>query len=211
MNRIYKALILNEPYAQWVKEGKKLIETRMKAFKHRGDLIICCDKGKSKGSPNAGKAICMVDLWKVRVMRDSDVEAACIHNAHKRMAYLLKDWRHFNRDFSFTFYARTTNWQGLFDLELPKDVLLVPRPDIIPFREYLTPQEAYKLVKEDDAYDYLDFGETTTIGRFDVWIGKKSDTPIESFDTYDSAQKFVDKTHEIINRINSARLLRSFF
>lgn len=211
MSRIYKAIILNEPYAQWVKEGKKLIETRMKRFKHRGDLIICCDKGKSKDSPNAGKALCIVNLWKVRFMKDSDIDAACIENAPKRFSHLLKDWRHFSEDFSFVKNAVTKNWQGLFEVKIPEHIEIIPRPDIIPFREYITPQEAYKLVKEDGTFDYLDFGETTTIGKFDVWIGKKSDTPIESFDDYDSAQKFVDKTHEIINGINSARLLRSFF
>lgn len=146
MNRIYKAIILNEPYAGWVKEGKKLIETRMKAFKHRGDIIICCDKGKSKDSLNAGKALCIVNIWKVRPMVDSDAEAACIERVPGRISYLLKDWRHFSYAFDFVPYAKTRNWQGIFDLELPEDVLVVHRPDIVPFGEHSEPQE--RIIKE---------------------------------------------------------------
>lgn len=135
-DRIYKAIILNEPFAQWVKEGKKKIETRMRRFSHRGDIVICCDKGKSKGSPNAGKALCMVDIWKVRKMRDSDVEAACIENAFKRFSYLLKDWRHFSEDFIFQNYAITKNWQGIFEIRIPDHIEIIPQPDIIPFEEH---------------------------------------------------------------------------
>lgn len=50
MNReIYKGLVVNDyeatPYAQWIKEGKKKIETRMnRLFSFRGDIIVCCGK-----------------------------------------------------------------------------------------------------------------------------------------------------------------------
>lgn len=208
-NRIFKALILNEPYAQWLKEGKKLIETRMKRFSHRGDLIICCDKGKSKNSPNSGKAICMVDLWKVRIMRDSDEQAACIENVHKRFAHLLKNWRHFSEDFNFVDNAVTRNWQGLFEIKIPDHIQIIPRPDIIPFREYLSPQEAYKLLKEDETFDYLDVLHNPLTDKFGVVIGGRL-TPIEIFDTEDEAQMLVNKTHDILNKIQSARSLRSF-
>ncbi len=134
MSRIYEALVLNEPYAGWVKEGKKTIETRMKEFAFRGDLVICCDGGKSKGG-NAGKALCIVEAWKVRDMVDSDSDAACIDNAPGRKAYLLRNWRHFSRDFKFSECAIKRNFQGLFSIRIPDDVEIIDRPDIIPFKE----------------------------------------------------------------------------
>lgn len=210
-NRIFKALILNEPYAQWVKEGVKLIETRMKRFSHRGDLVICCDKGKSKKSINAGKALCIVNLWKVRMMRDADEKAACIGNARGRFAYLLKEWRCFSDEFNFVENAVTRNWQGLFEVRIPDHIQIIPRADIIPFREYLSPQEAYKLVQEDDKYDSISFDFNKSTKKYDVWVGDREEQIIESFDSFDEANNFVDKTHDIINKIRSARQLRSLF
>lgn len=134
MSIILPAIILNEPYADWVKTGKKTIETRMRAFRHRGDIVICCDKGKSKSSKNSGKALCIVDIYEVRDMLDSDADAACIGNVIGRKAYLLRDWRHFNFDFQFTQYAITKNWQGVFQLRIPDFVAIIPRPDIVPFK-----------------------------------------------------------------------------
>ena len=66
MERVYKALILNDyeeaHYATMVKDGIKLIETRMKRlFAFRGDIVICCGAGKSVTS-NAGKALCIVEI-----------------------------------------------------------------------------------------------------------------------------------------------------
>lgn len=124
--RIYKAIILNEPFAGKVKDRIKLIETRMRAFKHRGDLVICCDKGKSKDSPNAGKALCIVDVYDVRPMIDEDVIAACIENTPGRYSYLLRDWRYFSYDFNVSDYAVTKNWQGLFDLRIPDFIEIIP-------------------------------------------------------------------------------------
>lgn len=123
--RIYPAIILNEPYAGLVKDRVKTIETRMRRFSHRGDIIICCDKGKSADSPNAGKALCIVDVYDVRPMRDEDAAAACIDNVPGRYAYLLKDWRHFSYDFLIKDYAVTKNWQGIFQLRIPDFVQIL--------------------------------------------------------------------------------------
>lgn len=119
------AIILNEPFAQYVKDGVKTIETRMKAFKHRGDIIICCDKGKSAGSKNAGKAICIVNVTDCRPMKDEDERAACIANVPGRYAYPLSNLRHFSYDFNFTDYAVTKNWQGIFTIEIPEFVKII--------------------------------------------------------------------------------------
>ncbi len=60
MIKKFKALILNDypgaPYADWIKNGKKTIETRYRSFKYTGDLVICCGKTNSVGK-NAGKAM----------------------------------------------------------------------------------------------------------------------------------------------------------
>jgi hypothetical protein len=125
-DRVYNAIILNEPYAGWVKTGKKTIETRMRRLSQlSGDVIICCDKGKSADSKNAGKAICLVYVKFYRVMVESDVEEACIENAVGRWAYPLTNLRHFSYDFNFTEYAVTKNWQGVFKVRIPDFVQII--------------------------------------------------------------------------------------
>lgn len=120
MSIILNAIILNEPYANFVKQGIKTIETRMRNLsKLKGDIVICCDKGKSKGSYNAGKAICIVKSEGARAMVDQDATAACIGNVPGRYAYPLSDLRHFSYDFNFVDYAVTKNWQGIFQIRIP--------------------------------------------------------------------------------------------
>jgi hypothetical protein len=125
-DRIYSAIILNEPYAEYVRTGKKTIETRMRRMIPDGYIIICCDKGKSKRSSNAGKAICLVKVVGCRPMKDEDVVAACIENVPGRYAFPLQNLFHFSYNFSFTDYAVTKNWQGIFRLRLPDFVNLIP-------------------------------------------------------------------------------------
>ena len=156
--RIYKGLILNDyentPYAQWVKEGKKLIETRMnRQFNYRGDLIICCGATNSV-TTNAGKALCIVNLWKARPMKNEpkEIEASCIDWNEKRKAHLLKDWRHFNYDFIFKDYvvkrdgSNGANYQGIFDIKLPDDVIIIPKPEILPYNEIECVQNKLNLI-----------------------------------------------------------------
>lgn len=135
-DRIFKALVLNDyenaPYAQWVKEGKKKIETRMnRLFSFRGDVVICCGKGKSV-SPNAGKALCIVEIWKGRKMLNDarEMTAACIEWDSDRYSLLLRNWRYFSRDFEFAPMAIKRNFQGMFEIILPEDVEIIPKPEI---------------------------------------------------------------------------------
>ena len=104
MQETYKAIIMNDykdaPYATWIKWGEKTIETRMKSFTFRGDIVICCGKTNSVGN-NAGLALCLVELWKVRGMRWTDEEAAGVAYSPGRKSFLLRNWRHFSRDFEF--------------------------------------------------------------------------------------------------------------
>lgn len=125
--RIYKALILNDyecgRYADLVYKQIKTIETRYRRTAHRGNLIICCGKTNSVG-PNAGKALCMVDLINCRPMLVEDEKAACIEYQPNRFAWELRFWSYFSRQFEFAPCKVRGTWQGLFDIRLPDDVTI---------------------------------------------------------------------------------------
>ena len=136
--RIYKALIMNDypgtPYAEWIKTGKKTIETRSRTFKYRGDFVICCGKTNSVGK-NAGKALCIVELWKIRPMKKGDEKASGVPYNTRTMCYLLRNWRHFSTDFEFSPQRISGAWQSLFTIEIPEGVRIIPKPEIKPFDE----------------------------------------------------------------------------
>ena len=136
--RTYKALIMNNypgaPYADWIRSGEKTIETRYRSFSYRGDIVICCGKTNSVGS-NAGKALCIVELWKIRPMKRGDEAAAGVSYDPERKCFLLRNWRHFSRDFEFAPQRISGAWQSLFDIVIPDDVEIISRPEIKPFNE----------------------------------------------------------------------------
>jgi hypothetical protein len=138
MERLFKAIILNDyknaPYAEWIKTGEKTIETRMRSFSYRGDLVICCGKTNSVGK-NAGKALCIVELWKIRAMRKEDEKAAGVKCRPGMKAFLFRHWRHFSRDFEFAPQRVSGAWQSIFELAIPVDVEIIPRPYIQPHEE----------------------------------------------------------------------------
>jgi hypothetical protein len=138
MQRIYKALILNDykgaPYAEWIKTGEKTIETRHRSFNYRGDIVICCGKANSVGK-NAGKALCIVELWKIRSMKKGDEIAAGVSYNPQVKSFLIRNWRHFSRDFEFSPQRVSGAWQSLFDISIPTDVEIIAKPDIEPFPE----------------------------------------------------------------------------
>lgn len=138
MQKTFKALILNDypgaPYAEWIKTGAKTIETRYRSFKYTGDVVICCGKSNSVGN-NAGKALCIVELWKIRPMKKSDEAAAGVKYDPEIKSYLLRNWRHFSRDFEFSPQRVSGAWQSLFEITIPGDVRIIPRTDIKPYKE----------------------------------------------------------------------------
>lgn len=138
MKRIYKALILNDyenaPYAVWIKHGEKTIETRHRSFNYRGDVVICCGKTNSIGK-KAGKALCIVNLWKIRDMQPGDEKATGVKCRPGIKSFLLKDWRHFSRDFEFAPQRVSGAWQSLFEIVIPDDIQIIAKPDIRPFKE----------------------------------------------------------------------------
>jgi hypothetical protein len=124
-DRIYNAIILNEPYADKVKQKIKTIETRMKRSLPVGDIIICCDKGKSAYSKNSGKALCLVHVDDCRDMTDADEPAACIECVPGRKAFPLSNWRYFSYDFQFTDYKVGGSYQSIFQVKLPEFVTII--------------------------------------------------------------------------------------
>ena len=122
------------PYAEWIKTGEKTIETRTRSFKYRGDLVICCGKTNSVGK-NAGKALCIVELWNIRDMLKEDEKAAGVKWRPGIKAFLFRNWRHFSRDFEFSSQRVSGAWQSIFLIAIPTDIEIIPRPDIIPFKE----------------------------------------------------------------------------
>jgi hypothetical protein len=103
-------------------------------LQYTGDLVICCGKTNSAGK-NAGKALCIVELWKIRPMEKSDENAAGVKYNPAIKSFLLRNWRHFSRDFEFSPQRIAGAWQSLFEITIPDDVEIIPRPDIKPFRE----------------------------------------------------------------------------
>lgn len=128
-DRVYRALILNDyevdRYAEWVKIQKKTIETRMKRlFSYRGDVVICCGAANSVGR-NAGRALCIVNIYDGRPMIKEDEVAACIEWHPDRKSLLLKDWRWFSRDFEFRHYYVSGAYQGIFTIKIPASVQIL--------------------------------------------------------------------------------------
>ena len=138
MSNTFKALILNDypgaPYAEWIKRGEKTIETRYRKFNYTGDIVICCGKTNSVGK-NAGKALCIVELWKIRPMKKADEKAAGVRYNPAIQSFLLRNWRHFSRDFEFAPQRVSGAWQSLFEIEIPVDVQIIPKPGIKPYKE----------------------------------------------------------------------------
>jgi len=130
---VYNALILNDypekHYASWIEQQRKTIETRMKTFKYRGDLIICC--GANSVTPNAGKALCIVNLWDAKPMKKADENAAMIECVAGRISHYLRDWRFFNRKFSFSKQRVSGAFQSIFQITLPDDVRIIKPLPII--------------------------------------------------------------------------------
>lgn len=86
-----KALSIRQPYANLILSGAKSVEIRSWETPHRGDLLICAGKtpawpkeamehiGADLGLPwNFGQALCVVELYDVRPLREEDADDAFI-------------------------------------------------------------------------------------------------------------------------------------
>lgn len=122
-NRILPAIILRDyikaPYAQWMKEGKKTIETRDRMFKAlRGPIVICCSN-ESFCSPNAGRAVCIVNFYEATDMGPEHELLACCKSEPGRIAYLTNNRRLFSYDFLFAPQRVSGAFQSVFKIRIP--------------------------------------------------------------------------------------------
>lgn len=110
-----KALSLTQPYANWIWDGSKSIETRTWKTSHRGPILICVTKQKvvigGELIEPRGVAICIVDIVNCRPMFKDDEEKArfawrkglwawCIENVKQIKPFPVKgQLRIFNVDY----------------------------------------------------------------------------------------------------------------
>lgn len=128
-----KALTLkdykNEPYATWVEQGLKGIETRNwkpTDWKEgeEWDILITCSK--TSPSPNAGKAICVVTLYHIEEMTKEHEERAMCEvvarnkKGEPKWAWFLKNRRLLSRKFN------VSGELYIFNVTMPEDITLIP-------------------------------------------------------------------------------------
>ena len=82
-----KAISLKQPYANWIAEGKKTIETRTWSTKYRGPLLIV--SSLKPNIPPVGCALALVSLINCRPMTVEDEEAACCKIYPRAWAWIL--------------------------------------------------------------------------------------------------------------------------
>ncbi|HEC65172.1 MAG TPA: ASCH domain-containing protein [bacterium] len=87
----YKALSLKQPFANWIAEGRKAIETRVWSTNYRGDLVIC--SSKSPKIEPAGYALCIVEVYDVKPMKKEDEKEACCKVYPKAQSWFLRNTR----------------------------------------------------------------------------------------------------------------------
>jgi len=88
-----KAISLKQPWASWVAEGRKTIETRTWRTRHRGDILIVASKKPKIDELPTGQALCVANLVECRQMKKADESAAICRWEPGRFAWLLTDIR----------------------------------------------------------------------------------------------------------------------
>lgn len=91
-----KALSLTQPYANFIRDGIKTLETRKWKTNYRGPLLICSTKQKVRNSLGdimepRGMAICIVDVIGCWPMTKEDEDAACIELYDKAWAWEINN------------------------------------------------------------------------------------------------------------------------
>ena len=105
-------------YATLVENGLKAIETRTWTTKHRGDLLICCSA--SSKSPNAGLAVCVVELYHIELMQPHHETFACCKIYDRANSWFMRNHRKLSRKF------KVKGSLIPFDVVIPDDVELIP-------------------------------------------------------------------------------------
>ena len=94
MRKTYHALSLKQPWLNYIRDGKKTIETRKWSTTYRGELLLCASK-KPAIEPY-GCAVLLVDLVDVRPMTDADWPAAYIDPYPRAYGWHLANIRRVN-------------------------------------------------------------------------------------------------------------------
>lgn len=84
-----KALCLRQPWATWVVTGRKRLETRTWATRHRGPLLVVASRS-GEGAPR-GCAVGAVVVTGCRPMTGADERAACIRRYPRAKAWTLRE------------------------------------------------------------------------------------------------------------------------
>ena len=88
-----KAISLHQPWASWIAEGKKTIETRFWPTKYRGDLLIVSTKKPKYCGLPLGQALCVVRVVGCRTMTVLDETKAMCRWECGKYAWELEDIR----------------------------------------------------------------------------------------------------------------------
>jgi len=91
-----KAISLKQPWADMILKGMKSIETRKWKTPHRGDILICSSKNVDDPQYKdrvLGHALCVVNLFEIKVMKHDHEENACCKLYFGAYAWFLKDLR----------------------------------------------------------------------------------------------------------------------
>lgn len=97
-----KTLVLRQPWASLVAEGRKTIELRTWTTTHRGPMLVVAGKGVDRsdsirlgrGSDPAGVTLCIVDVIDVRPATNLDATAAgCAPDVGREFAWVLANPR----------------------------------------------------------------------------------------------------------------------
>lgn len=97
-----RTIVLRQPWASLVLEGKKTVELRTWQTNHRGPVLIVAGKGVDHADAKRhgwrdgprGVALCVVDLVDVRAATlDDEADAGCRPDASREFAWIVRNPR----------------------------------------------------------------------------------------------------------------------
>lgn len=140
-----KGIILRDyadaPYATWVSEGVKTIETRKWATKHRGDLVICCSNGSE--SPNRGLVLCIVELYHIEPMIPEHELEACCRIYPNAKSWHIRNLRRFVKPFPTKGHIVGGSPQSIFEIEIPDDAVALYKETAKDHHHFIKPQTLF--------------------------------------------------------------------
>lgn len=114
-----KTISLHQPWASYIADGLKTIETRTKPTRFRGELLICSTKKIDKNRPASfrqlpyGKAVAIVEIYGCRRMVKADVEFAMCPWSADRWSWLFRNIRAIKEPFP------VKGRQGFYEVDYP--------------------------------------------------------------------------------------------